>query len=328
MAPIDNARRKTMKTLIHADDTGTELNPLSERTCKPLLPVAGKPLIGHTLELLYRAGIREATVLAGTNSAALNEGLEGGAPWGMQLEILPRTGLMDGGDSAMADDDGVLLVRGDMLIDLDLGALLEKAARLETGAAVRTGRGTIMALLIRCRGKQASERPEGLQVALADTACNTLDSLQAYHRANMDVMRGVCRHLSPAGIELSYGIWSEPGATLSRNSVRGGNVFIGAASHADEGAEFAGDVVVGERVLIDRKAKLANTVILPNTYVGAYTDIRNTIVWGDLLIRVDIGVITKISDKHILADISPPVRDSRHRPGRKKRLLSAWKTSG
>jgi NDP-sugar pyrophosphorylase family protein len=314
-----------MKTFILADAHGTELKPLSERTCKPLLPVAGKPVIAHTLELLYRVGLREATVLAGENRDQLEEQLAGGAPWGMQLDVLPQSGHMEDLEFSQAGER-LLLIRGDVLIDLDLGELLDKATRQGTDASVRTAYGyPVIRLICNCNSgtpEQSKER----QMALSDTACNALDTLQAYHRANMDVIRGVCKHLAPAGIELSYGIWSEPGATLSRNSVRSGNVFMGAASHADVDAVFAGDVVVGERVLIDHQARLAGTVVLPNTYVGAFTDLSNTIVWGNLLIRVDTGVITEIADRHILADISPVNRDSRRRLSLRKRLLSAWKT--
>jgi len=314
-----------MKILILADAHGTELKPLTDRTCKPLLPVAGKPVIAHTLELLYRAGLREATVLAGENRDQLEAQLAGGTAWGIQLDVLPQSGRMEDLEVSRAGER-LLLIRGDVLIDLDLGELLEKATRQGTGASVRTAYGyPVIRLMCNCDSGMP-EQSEGLQMALSETAGNALDTLQAYHRANMDLLQGACRHLKPAGIELSYGIWSEPGTSLARDCIGSRNVFIGAASHAHHEVRFAGDCVISERVLIDRQARVGNTVILPNTYVGAYTDLSNTIVWGNSLIRVDTGVITAVADRHILADISPPDRDSRRRPSLKKRLLSAWKT--
>jgi len=58
-------------------------------------------------------------------------------------------------------------------------------------------------------------------------------------------------------------------------------------------------------VLISHKVRLSNTVILPHTYVGAFTNLNQSIVWGNVLIRVDTGVVTLIEDPHLLADITP-----------------------
>ena len=314
-----------MKTIIFADAHGNELKPLTDGSCKALLPVAGKPVIAHTLEILYRAGIREATVLAGPNRELLDSYLAGGTPWGMQLDIQPRTGLMESVGNTHAED-GLLMVRGDELADLDLDSIIRKMRDQGRNVMVKTVHGSTVAVWMHCSAEVDDTLENNLHLALPENGSNNLDSLQAYHRANMDVMRGSYRHLTPAGIELSYGIWSEPGATLSKDCVKSGNIFVGTASHAHENVTITGDAVISERVLIDRQARLADTVILPNTYVGAFTDLTNSIVRGNLLIRVDTGVVTEIGDKHILADITPVNRDSKRRHSLGKRMISACKT--
>ena len=49
------------------------MRPLTANRPKALLPVAGKPLIQHTLEAIAGAGIREATILIGWQGRRLKE---------------------------------------------------------------------------------------------------------------------------------------------------------------------------------------------------------------------------------------------------------------
>ena len=46
------------RAMVLAAGRGTRLAPLTDTTPKPLLPVAGQPLIEHILECLRAGGIR------------------------------------------------------------------------------------------------------------------------------------------------------------------------------------------------------------------------------------------------------------------------------
>ncbi len=54
-----------MKAFVLAAGEGTRMRPLTANIPKPLLPVANKPFLVHTLEALSAAGIKEATILIG-----------------------------------------------------------------------------------------------------------------------------------------------------------------------------------------------------------------------------------------------------------------------
>lgn len=51
-----------MKAMILAAGRGTRMAPLTDHCPKPLLPLAGKPLIQHHIEKLVAAGIDELVI--------------------------------------------------------------------------------------------------------------------------------------------------------------------------------------------------------------------------------------------------------------------------
>jgi glucose-1-phosphate thymidylyltransferase len=64
-----------MKGLILAAGMGTRLRPLTGRVSKPLLPLAGAPLISYPLRSLLQAGVHDIGIVAGDNLAELQHGL-------------------------------------------------------------------------------------------------------------------------------------------------------------------------------------------------------------------------------------------------------------
>ena len=62
-----------MKAVILAAGEGTRMRPLTANLPKPLLPVAGKPFLLHTLEAVRQAGVREVTLLVGWQGHRIRE---------------------------------------------------------------------------------------------------------------------------------------------------------------------------------------------------------------------------------------------------------------
>src|SRR5437899_12192996 len=63
--PIERQRRSRMKAVVLAAGEGTRMRPLTANLPKPLLPVAGKPFLRHSLEALRAAGIKDLAILIG-----------------------------------------------------------------------------------------------------------------------------------------------------------------------------------------------------------------------------------------------------------------------
>jgi len=114
--------------MILAAGAGTRLRPLTDTVPKPMLPIGGEPLLAHTLRWLHGAGVAEAALNLHYLPDRVRDGLGDGSRWGMQLrynvehELLGTAGaLLPFGDFW---DRTFAVVYGDLLLDLDLDALL------------------------------------------------------------------------------------------------------------------------------------------------------------------------------------------------------------
>ena len=138
--------------MIVAAGRGTRLAPLTDLLPKPAVPVRGIPLIAYQLALLAHHGVREVVV----NTHHLAERLEDPArrhcPPGISLTFSRERELLDTGGGIrrvaafLRESDPCLLIGGDMLLDVDLGALVREHG--DSGASVT--------LLLREDPRQAS----------------------------------------------------------------------------------------------------------------------------------------------------------------------------
>jgi MurNAc alpha-1-phosphate uridylyltransferase len=119
--------------MILAAGRGERMRPLTDRTPKPLLPVAGKPLIVWHLERLARAGIHDVVI----NHAHLGDQIEAllddGSAWGVSIRYSeePPGALETAGGIANAlpllGNNPFLVVNGDIWCDLDFASLPQLA---------------------------------------------------------------------------------------------------------------------------------------------------------------------------------------------------------
>jgi NDP-sugar pyrophosphorylase family protein len=120
-----------MKAVILAAGAGTRLRPLTDTCPKPMLPVAGRPLLAHTLDWLRAHGVAEAALNLHHLPEVVRAGLGDGAAWGVTLRFSyePEPLGTAGAIRAIAErfagwlDQTFLVIYGDMLIDVDLADL-------------------------------------------------------------------------------------------------------------------------------------------------------------------------------------------------------------
>ncbi|MBA2441542.1 MAG: NDP-sugar synthase [Rubrobacter sp.] len=118
-----------MKAMVLAAGKGTRLAPLTSELPKPMLPVAGKPMIGHIFELLERHGASEVHV----NAYHLAEVILERYGWetrinGMKVKVTREEELLGtaGGVRQLSEhfDETFVVIMGDALTDVDLRELV------------------------------------------------------------------------------------------------------------------------------------------------------------------------------------------------------------
>jgi N-acetyl-alpha-D-muramate 1-phosphate uridylyltransferase len=127
-----------MKAMVLAAGRGERMRPLTDTTPKPLVPVAGKPLIGYHLEALARAGVRDVVINLSWLADRIRTGLGDGRDYGVSITYTDEgpVPLETGGGIFNAvpllGPGPFLVVNGDIWTDVDLGSLA-----LEDGADAR-----------------------------------------------------------------------------------------------------------------------------------------------------------------------------------------------
>jgi mannose-1-phosphate guanylyltransferase len=117
--------------MIVAAGLGTRLRPLTDLLPKPALPVRGVPLIAFQLALLRRHGVTEAAINLHHLPDRLQSAAEAWCPPGLALRFSRETELLGTGGGIrklagfLRESDPCLVIGGDMILDFDLGTLLD-----------------------------------------------------------------------------------------------------------------------------------------------------------------------------------------------------------
>jgi mannose-1-phosphate guanylyltransferase len=126
-----------VQALVLAGGEGTRLRPLTLTLAKPVMPLAGRPLLTFMLDWLHRHGVDDVLLSCGYRSHDVERVL-GHEHRGMKLRyVVEDEPLGTAGPLRLAADEGVLadrvlVLNGDCLTDIDLTA--EIAQHEETGA--------------------------------------------------------------------------------------------------------------------------------------------------------------------------------------------------
>lgn len=126
--------------LVLAAGRSTRIAPLSGGLPKPLLPVAGKPVVGHALEWLAGHGVASAWINLHSRADLLREALGDGGRYGVALryshepEILGTAGAWKKLIAQWSDTS--LVVYGDNLMRFDLSLFLAAHRRAGVLASV------------------------------------------------------------------------------------------------------------------------------------------------------------------------------------------------
>ncbi len=110
-----------MQTVVLAAGEGTRMRPLTAHTPKPMLPVAGRPLVVHCLEDAIAAGASRVTVVVGYEADTVRAALAD-REWPVPVETATQPTQRGTADAVRAArdtlrDDPFAVLNGDVLYD-------------------------------------------------------------------------------------------------------------------------------------------------------------------------------------------------------------------
>ncbi len=128
--------------MILAGGEGTRLRPYTTVLPKPLMPIGDRPVLDIVVRQLKAHGFERITIATGYLAELIEAFFRDGSSYGIPIdyfrehEPLGTVGalaLIDG----LADDD-LLVMNGDVLTDIDYGALLERHRGSDAAATIAT----------------------------------------------------------------------------------------------------------------------------------------------------------------------------------------------
>ncbi len=131
-----------MRAVVLVGGFGTRLRPLTASIPKPMLPVGHRPMIALLIDCLARGGVTEVVLALGFRPEPFVEAFPDGYCDGVALSYAVEPEPLDTGGAirfaaAEADiDDTFVVANGDVMTDLDVGALVAWHRRQEAEATI------------------------------------------------------------------------------------------------------------------------------------------------------------------------------------------------
>jgi len=127
-----------LKAMLLAAGRGERMRPLTDNTPKPMLEVAGKPLIIWHIEKLVKAGLPDLVINHAHLGAKIEQALGDGSRFGARIQYSPEAHALEtaGGIAfamPMLDDGPFAVINGDIFCDYDFSGLHQHAAALRSG---------------------------------------------------------------------------------------------------------------------------------------------------------------------------------------------------
>lgn len=305
----------TKKAVILAGGVGKRLRPLTEYRPKPLIPVAGKPCIDYVIRSLVNGGFKEIIVTTGYLSDRLIKRIGDGSRYDATIlySFEGEPAGTAGAVKKVADflDDTFIVASGDVLADIDIGALYDyhkNKKALATMALTKVADPTDFGIvgmdrhnrIDRFLEKPSKEdvfsnqinagiyvlEPEVLERVPDDQIYDFSkqvfpalieDAAELYGRTIKGIWRDIGRPLDL--LEASLDVVEREGTKQKIEKVRTrGNIIIGKNTAIEKGVKIIGPAYIGDDVYISSGSIIDKSCIYESVFIDRDTTLKNSII--------------------------------------------------
>jgi glucose-1-phosphate thymidylyltransferase len=292
-----------IKAVIPVAGVGTMLRPHTHTQPKPLIPVAGKPILGHIIERLLEAGIRDFVFVIGYMGEKIEEFVRKAYPQpDLHMEFVvqsPREGLGHAiwvARKQVLEAQEVLIVLGDTIFDVDLKAILNAEHSTvgvhvvddprEFGVVALDDAGYIMHVVEKPRIPKSNLALVGLYRikevnALVQSLSTIIDTGQRGDRGEYHLTDGLL-HMIKAGVRIRTHVvdnWFDCG---KKDSLLETNRILLERIESLAQYDFRNTVII-HPVQIAEGCLIENSIIGPNVAIAEHAVIRSSIVKNSIL---------------------------------------------
>ncbi|MFH1259940.1 MAG: NDP-sugar synthase [Elusimicrobiota bacterium] len=314
-----------MQAFVMAAGAGTRLRPLTHSIPKPMFPIANKPVMAYTMDLLKNVGITQVAINLFHHPAMIKNYFDKGRRWGMEIVYSEEDKLMGtaGGVKLMEKffKDSFVVMSGDGLTDVDLKSAIDfhrqkKSlatmvlkpidARFEYGVTLTDKEGRI---------KKFIEKP-----AWSDVFANTVNTgiyilekeifnyipKRAYYDFGHDLWPLLLKKKQNIFAYVMSGYWCDIGNLSEyRRSSRdllegkigvsipgekiGKNIWVGKGTKLHRRARLNGPCVIGDHCEISADVLIDEyTVIGHSNLIEKGAKLKNCILWNDVRVEKNV----------------------------------------
>lgn len=306
-----------MKGFILAAGYGERLRPVTDIFPKPLVPVANVPSVCYAISIMASAGIREVIVNLHYRSEAIRSFFEERENFGLRVSFSYEPQILGTGGGVMKcreaiGEDDFLLVNSDIVMDLDVAALVRSHRERSSPGTVVLYRAADAASIGQAgiRGGRVVDFKNylgsGVASGLVYTGAAVLSpSIFRYLEKGFSsiVYTGYTGLITHERLDFyeHEGLWLDIGTirSLRTASLRLAGTPLANRAAADCGFDASpvaltarvadgaavGDSVIGDESEVGAGAELAGSVLLPGARVGAGARITNAVVLGGEVLK-------------------------------------------
>jgi len=296
-----------------ADAIGGPFEPAALRT------LIDRPLLQHAVEQLSHAGISQIEVVTGIAPEAVQGLLGDGRRWGCGI----RYHLAQRDDEpvraiqrAMGEAPMAILVRADHFIELTKSDVAASAATVYASASDGDLQWAGSAIV---SSRQVADLPQALRLpalgshllALADRGARLravprvlrVTSLPEWIDAQAVALAGEMPALRISGSLVATGVRVGRGARMHRTVTIVAPVFIGADARIEAGAVIGPNAIIGAGAIVDRDSWVANSIVMPRTYIGAGLELREAVASPSAVASARHASVATVTDSMLLGAV-------------------------
>ncbi len=156
-------KSNTHQAVILASGIGVKMRPFTYEIPKPLIPVKGRPLLEHGIELLHRHGVNDIIITVSHLADKIVGHFGDGAKLGVNITYVRESKPSGTGGALLAarkyiDDSPFVLLYGDVLVNLDTSEFIQ------THQQVKAAIGTLALTSVANPSKYGAVRLRGNRV--------------------------------------------------------------------------------------------------------------------------------------------------------------------